>query len=48
MWQPLESKVRTQDSPSINFVTERRLKVKQGIYKTLFMTWFWLRKTLPE
>jgi len=36
----LESEVKTQDKLSINFATERRLKVKQEIYKTLSMTWF--------
>jgi len=48
MWQPLESKVRTQDTSLINFDTERRLKVKQRMYKTLYMTWFWLKKTPPK
>ena len=34
----------TQDKLSINFVTERRLKVKLGLYKTLSKTWSWLIK----
>ena len=41
-------KIITQDKLSINFATERRLKVKLEIYKTLSKTWSWLIKIIIE